>query len=161
MKRTWGYLKYLIVHKWLVFLACWHLGIKWLGVIHDLNKFKPGNFADYAWTFFDQDGNPYEKPGIEGNLRFKRAWKDHQENSCHHWQYWILDGEPVPMPSEYTREMVADWTAMSRQRGKPHASEWYQSQKGKIKIHRDTRELAERLLAEIKRTIEFKQVVSR
>lgn len=153
MKRWWGYLKYLLEHKWLTFVVCRQLGITRLGIIHDLNKFKLDNFADYAWTFFDQEGNPYEKPGIEGNLRFKRAWRDHKENSCHHWQYWLLDGEPVPMPPEYTREMVADWTAMSRQRGKPNASEWYQAAKGEINLHRDTRELAERLIAQTRRAI--------
>lgn len=46
------YLSYVIRHKWYVYLACCERGIWWLGLIHDLSKFRWSEFMPYARHFY-------------------------------------------------------------------------------------------------------------
>ena len=38
------YLRYLIIHKFWVFIYCCQYGLYWRGIIHDLSKFLPSEF---------------------------------------------------------------------------------------------------------------------
>lgn len=53
------------------------------------------------------------------------------------------------MPASNMLEMVADWRAMGRQRGKRGALEWYKQKKDGITIHPLTRERVEMILEQI------------
>lgn len=48
----WKYFKYVLRHKWYVFLACLKYGLIWRGIVHDLSKFKPDEFIAYARFFY-------------------------------------------------------------------------------------------------------------
>ena len=104
----WKYLKYVIRHKWFVFLECC--------------KFRPSEFIPYARYFYGNYPDYWEK--IKGlctqdiKQRFDKAWLLHIHRNPHHWQYWILrEDNPVfigkskiiPMPVKYLKEMLADW----------------------------------------------------
>jgi hypothetical protein len=153
------YLKYMARHKWFVFLECYKLNIIWLGVTHDLSKFRPSEFIPYA-NFFNgniklgRDKTGYYKPTNTGNLAFDYAWLEHQHANKHHWQHWCLvqDDDPsvvMLMPYKYMLEMVADWRGAGKAQGTPDTKAWYLEHKNHIKLHEVTRHEVEQLLGVI------------
>ncbi len=160
MKRHWAYLKYVLRHKWYVFLAARELGIAWLGVIHDWSKFLPGEFVPYAEHFYTADGKAkkekedetgYYKATYTGENAFDFAWLLHQKRNRHHWQWWVLPEDEgglkiLPIPGRYRREMLADWRGAGRAQGKPDTLAWYMRNKDKIQLHPDTRQWIEQQL---------------
>lgn len=115
MMRYINYLKYVIRHKWYVFLGAlkvdpYNLYLIYLAIIHDMSKFGLTEFGQYARTFYKPDGsNQYVE-----SLEFSYAWNHHQKCNKHHWQYWMLkydrgDVEMLPIPDIYIKEMIADW----------------------------------------------------
>lgn len=147
MKRWWGYLKYIVYHKWLVFLNCIKLGIPWQGILHDIDKFRHQEFIPGAQYLFGKDGKPKASLDTPSDS-FLEVVKEHRRNNAHHPLYWLLDGEPIPMPPKYIKEMIADWVAKAKQ-NQICIIGWYQDQRDKAKLHRNSRKLAERFLAEI------------
>ena len=76
MKRNIAYLKYVLRHKWFVFLACVKLKVPlYLAIFHDFSKFGFVEFDNYAKTFFDKNG---KQKGLEVlSLRFNgriKSW---------------------------------------------------------------------------------------
>lgn len=144
MKRHLAYFKYIIRHKWFVFVASLRIGGSlWLAIIHDLSKFRLSEWLAYAYTFYETDGTSryVETPA------FNRSWLYHQHRNPHHWQYWILrldDGKitALPMPLDYIYEMVADWMGAGRAiTGKWQAYDWYVKNKYKIMLHEETEKI--------------------
>jgi hypothetical protein len=167
MKANLQYLKYVLVHKWFVFVA----GLKvkaspWLLLIHDWSKFLPSEFFPYSQYFYNKERQAAEGLDAIGEFglaelapfgfyikdRFNVAWLLHQRRNPHHWQYWYLmqDNDPnfpLPIPEKYAREMVADWAGAGRAiTGKWEVAAWYEMNKGKILLHPDTRLFVENLL---------------
>jgi len=164
------YFKYILIHKYYVFVA----GLKteapiWLPIIHDWSKFLPCEFFPYADYFYNnekQQKENIEAFGLFTNAelapwgyyvkdRFEFAWLFHQWRNPHHWQYWYLmqDNDPdfpLPMPEKYAREMVADWAGAGRAiTGKWEVGEWYRKNKEKIRLYPDTREFVEGLIEKL------------
>lgn len=128
MRRHLAYLKYLLRHKWFVFLAGLKTGAPlWRLVIHDWTKFLPSEWFQYARAFYAADGSRQYKP----NDAFWKAWLLHTRRNKHHWQYWNLRLDtgiiqPVQMPESYVKEMVADWAGAGRAiSGRWEVSEWW------------------------------------
>jgi hypothetical protein len=156
------YLRYVLRHKWYVFVAACRLGVPWLGLLHDLSKFTPQEWVPYARHFFgpqrrpeggtnaahDQDG--YDAASIQA--AYDRAWLVHIHRNAHHWQHWVLLREggvatALPMPDRYRREMLADWIGAGRAQGsKSGARDWYVANRGKMQLHDETRAWVERQL---------------
>ncbi|NLB78066.1 MAG: hypothetical protein GX796_04250 [Clostridiaceae bacterium] len=98
----WKYLKYVIRHRWYVFIECCKLGIPIRGLLHDLSKLLPSEFIPYARYFYgtwmkesEWHGDrrnyipwKYTVMGVEA--AFDLAWLKHQKRNKHHWQYWLL-----------------------------------------------------------------------
>lgn len=154
MKAHLGYLSYVLRHKWFVFVECCKLGIPWLGIVHDLSKFRPDEWFPYVDAFYGDgdvrraaircDSTGYYKPTDSGDPAFDFAWLLHQKRNRHHWQWWILpqdeDGLKVlPMPDRYRREMLADWIGAGMAQGKPDTCAWYEKNSTKMQLHPDTR----------------------
>ncbi len=157
-KQFISYLRYILRHKWFVFLACCRLGIPWLGVIHDLSKFSRREFCPYARNFFNPDGSRRQIRNATGAYdpaaqadEFKLAWLSHQRNK-HHWQAWISIGnggalKPLPMPSKYCVEMVADWVGAGMAiNGILDPRPWYLANVKDMILHNDTRREIESIL---------------
>lgn len=161
MKAHWSYLKYVIRHKWFVFIACRRLGVSlWRSIIHDWSKFLPCEWGPYVRSFYNRDGtkrdwkarDPWEK------MEFDAAWNHHQKANKHHWQYWLLTNDsdepkvkPLLMPEKYIREMVADWWGAGRAiTGTWGACSWYSKNSEKIILNLDVRRKVEILLDESK-----------
>lgn len=94
MRRYLQYLKYVLRHKWFVFVECLKLGVPvWIAVLHDWDKFLPDEFIPYARTFYKPDGSKQ----YVGSVDFTKAWMKHQHRNKHHWQWWLNAGlTPLP-----------------------------------------------------------------
>lgn len=85
--RHLAYLKYVVRHKWFVFLEGRKMGVPLLNLIlHDWTKFLPVEWGSYARAFYQPDGKGWYKP----DPAFFVAWNHHQKHNRHHWQYWLL-----------------------------------------------------------------------
>lgn len=143
--RHWQYLKYVLRHKLFVFQACLKMHVPiWIAIFHDWDKFLPDEWMPYARCFYKPNG---EKQYSESD-DFREAWNAHQKRNKHHWQYWMItwdrgETECLPMPIVYINEMLADWIGAGKVLGKPDVPAWYRSNRDKIRLHRDTRDIIE------------------
>jgi len=141
------YFWYILRHKWYVFLACLRCKLYWRGLVHDLSKFRPSEWAPYRDYFYGP--RPASKATIEA---FERAWLLHQHRNPHHWQYWLLrrdDGavSALRMPDDCVQEMVADWIGTGRAiTGRIEVWSWYDSNKCTMKLHWETQRQVEDFL---------------
>lgn len=154
----WHNFCYILRHKWFVFVECCHLGIPWLGIIHDWSKFLPDEWWAYARYFYGDYPSWDEVKRIVPHARvredvqhgFDVAWLKHQHRNKHHWQYWLLmnDTEPdrlLPVPDKYIREMVADWRGASRARG-ADVRHWWKRHNHKVRMEEQSRARFQKLL---------------
>lgn len=157
MRAFRGYARYVLRHKWFVFLGACQLGIPWLGLIHDLSKLRSDEWRPYQQFFYGRGAPPrcdkvgYYKPTDTGDAAFDRAWFLHQKRNKHHWQWWVMpldDGgdKALPMPERYRREMLADWQGAGRAQGKPDTLAWYSAHREQIRLHPETRQWVEERL---------------
>ena len=146
MRRHWQYLKYVLRHKWFVFVACLKLGVPiWIAILHDWDKFMPDEWFPYSKCFYKPNG---EKRYLE-TPEFTAAWNAHQKRNKHHWQYWLITWDrgttdALPMPEVFRREMLADWRGAGRALGKPDTLSWYRDNRNKMILHPVTRARIER-----------------
>jgi len=133
-----AYLLFMMTHKWFVFLECCKLGIPLRGVKHDMGKFRPKAFTNYARRF--AAGNSYES--ID-DYSYLYVFANHLRRSEHHWQYWCYvrnSGEIkyLPMSSGARKEFLADLRGSSRYYG-TDVGEWYKANRHFIHLHKQTR----------------------
>lgn len=150
------YLKYVIRHKWFVFIECCKQGIIWRGIIHDWSKFRFSEFIPYANHFSGgietgRDGTGYYKPTDTGDKAFDFAWLLHQKRNRHHWQWWILPEDEggiivLEIPDKYRKEMLCDWYGAGRAQGTPDTRKWYKQNGYKMQLHENTRKWIEERL---------------
>jgi len=152
MKRHWAYFKYLMKHKWYVFVASRIVGLNlFRAIIHDWHKFLPDEWFGYIKTFYCKD---YIRKYNEFDTDLEYSWNRHQKRAKHHWQYWVLirnEGElkALRVPRKYVLEMVADWMGAGRAiKGKWDIGEWYQKYKDTMIIHKETTKEIEKILKE-------------
>ena len=165
MKKHLNYLRYVLRHKWYVFLWCVHYGIPFAGIVHDLSKFHSREWFPYVDKFY---GGPWPEENTAGmkyylsdpwygtqrwvDARFDAAWNHHQKRNPHHHQYWVLREDSgkvkcLPMPDRYRREMLADWNGAGEAiNGKTDTRKWYLKNRANMLLHPDTRLWVERML---------------
>jgi hypothetical protein len=154
------YSKYLVRHKWFVFIAGLDTGAPiWRLVIHDWSKFLPCEFGPYTEFFYGSptDGHTHSE-GFScewHDLRrdsFDKAWLHHQHANAHHWQHWMLREDSgatklLEMPDHFAREMAADWMGAGRAiTGKWEAASWYAKNRNIIQLAPNTRIKIDRLM---------------
>lgn len=160
MGKHWQYLKYVLRHKWHVFVWCVRYGIPWAGIVHDLSKFSPREWFPYVDKFYGgphPEANHGDVRAYFGDIgtkawveaRFDAAWNHHQKRNPHHWQYWVLMEDSgsvccLPMPDRYRKEMLADWRGAGMAiNGKDETRDWYLKNRAKMQLHPETRRWVE------------------
>ena len=158
MKKHLFYLRYIIRHKWFVFIECCKRGIIWRGLVHDWSKFLPSEWFAYCNHFYGKtppkekiDKTGYSKPADTDDLAFDLSWLWHQHKNAHHWQHWISpqdDGgtKIFDIPIQYRKEMLSDWIGAGKALGfnKPDdCKNWYLKNKEKMILSPKTREWIE------------------
>ena len=162
MRAHLAYLRYVLRHKWFVFLGCLKCGVPLhQAVIHDWSKFLPVEWGPYVRNFFNPDGSPRSVRDSSGAYNpadqpeeFQRAWLNHQQLR-HHWQAWVLLGDrgytrALPIPERFMREMIADWYGAGRAiAGVRDPRPWYASNQHKMLLHLSTRTRVAQLMVEL------------
>ena len=157
MKRYLNYLKYVMKHKYFVFVAAWKIQpsihLMYRALVHDLSKFKPSEFIPSAKTFYAPDGSKQYNETVE----FNQAWNDHQKRNKHHWQYFMLkmdrgDIKCMSMPTIYLLEMLADWLGAGRciNGSWDYTIKWYDINKDNMQLNKDSRFILEAYIEEIR-----------
>lgn len=120
------YFKYVAKHKINVFKTCFNRKLYLHAFTHDLSKFRPSEFIPYAKHFY---GN-YISQACVNNVPclprrskqvtkemvkedFEKAWIKHYKRNKHHPEYWVVNGQPIDIPTKYLLQMVCDLEAMS------------------------------------------------
>lgn len=143
MMKYLKHIKYILAHKWYVFLECWRMGIIWRGLTHDLSKFVSSEFIPCTNYFFGDNKDSREDEGCDF------GWLLHHKRSTHHWQFYTLpynNGKVkiLEMPDKDRKEMLADWIGTARVKKRKYSTrEWYRRNKGEIQLHPKTREWLE------------------
>jgi hypothetical protein len=171
MKQYIKWFKYLMTHKWYVFVDMYKAGYPLAGLIHDWDKLTFYKFVTYANHHYAPDGEPKGhfktktagyKAGETGDEPFDACVLDHLRISEHHWQHYyeVVDYGGFPaeitrmMPHERIVEMMADWRSAAKVQGTdPDMVKWYDQHKDDMKLNSRTREEIETTLnyAEYKR----------
>ena len=143
------YLKYVVKHKYYVFIECCKLGIPVLGALHDLHKFTYSEikgFENYDEDLFILDAAGIFHLAKFATKRADRAWAIHKRVSKHHWQYWVMPDEDIPgrilvseMPMKYRKEMLADWRGAAKASGN-EVGKWYEKFRDRIILGPKTRD---------------------
>lgn len=152
------YLKYVIKHKWFVFIECCKMGIPIRGILHDLSKLRLSEFIPYMNFFYRQKAKTeYQGEHIQDN--FSKAWLLHLKRNPHHYQYWLLNNDDgtircLEMPEKYIKEMVADWIGAGRAIHGVNSDmiKWFEENKDKImsRMHSNSIIIMQEILNHIK-----------
>lgn len=133
LKAYAAYACYLFQHKLEVFKWCWHFGIPWRGLCHDLSKFRWwSEFKPHALYFF----GPPEK---RDQNALDAAWLRHIHRNPHHWNFYLVVDEEgyvncLDIPDKYRKEMLADFLAKGQSRG-ANAWDWYECHNRTLGLH--------------------------
>jgi Family of unknown function (DUF5662) len=156
-------IRYILKHKYYVFVECHKMGLTWRGIIHDWSKFSLEEFKPYALYFFgdlpswdivkhQSPTYPYEWTKEYWSKKFNEAWLHHKRVNKHHWDYWVdLDDDGkvkvLEMPEAYMKEMLCDWRGAGRAiNGKDDTKEFYLKNRDRILLHPNTRAWIEKQL---------------
>ena len=137
--KHFEYLKYIVRHKWYVFVAGRKLKVSLIQlIVHDWHKFLPTEWMPYVEYFYGDHGAKFNGGFMwewteAGNVKlaFDKAWLSHIHFGKHHWQHWILREDSgkiacIEMPDKYVVEMVADWMGAGRAiTGKWEVESWF------------------------------------
>lgn len=114
------HLRYVLIHKWFVFIYCLEYGLIWRGIKHDWTKFLPSEWFPYVDFFYR--GEPSSRTGAaqpkKATPEFEVAVNHHLHRNDHHWAYWVRLGDDgtvlaLPMPDKCRKEMMADWLGVA------------------------------------------------
>ena len=123
---------------------------------HDQSKWEKEEYDAYDAYFY---GGRKTK---EVKKTFNYAWLHHIHNNPHHWQYWVLinddpeDGTvALDIPYRYAIEMICDWWSFSWSDGNLYEIfDWYNKHKDRMILSKNTRELVEDILDQIKKKLD-------
>ena len=115
IKKFFGHLKTVLVHKWWVFYYCCKFGIPHRGIFHDMSKFSPTEFWESV-KYYSGTRSPIDaSKEVNG---WSKAWLHHRQHNLHHYEVWQDNfdkgGEPLCMPFMYNLEMLCDYLAAGR-----------------------------------------------
>ena len=155
LKRLFGHLKTVHLHRSLVRKHCFACGLYRQGLLHDLSKYSPGELIPSIRYYQGwRSPYPYEKE-LKG---YSLGWLHHKGRNLHHWEYWydMIKGEWVPleMPLPFFIEMVCDRVAACRIYQKENytqrsALEYYYSRNDRFYMHEKTAAKLEAVLKDI------------
>lgn len=152
----WGHLRTILHHKNLVRHYCFRSGLYKQGIMHDWSKYSPVEFINSVRNF--QGGKKSPNFGEKATKGYSSSWLHHKGRNRHHFEYWIdftlnpdegLQG--MPMPTRYVLEMFCDRIAASKNYNRKNYDDsfplaYYEKNKSHYILHKDTKELLERLL---------------
>ncbi len=154
MSKLKKHLKTITKHKLLVMKYCFRLGLYKQGITHDLSKYMPTELLTGARYY---QGTRSPNAGEREAKGYSLAWMHHKGRNRHHYEFWTdysletKKMEPMPMPTRFVLEMLADRMAASKvYKGEAYTDssplEYYQQASDHMLIHPKTRKQLEFLL---------------
>ncbi len=154
MSKLKKHLKTITKHKLLVMKYCFRLGLYKQGMTHDLSKYMPTELLTGARYY---QGTRSPNAGEREAKGYSLAWMHHKGRNRHHYEFWTdysletKKMEPMPMPTRFVLEMLADRMAASKvYKGEAYTDssplEYYQQASDHMLIHPKTRKQLEFLL---------------
>jgi len=139
------YAKYVATHKWFVLTEGRKLGLGWWQLLkHDWSKLTWHEWSQYVQFHTRRVRDP------KSTADYLAAWSHHVHHNPHHHEHWLLarDQQALEMPTQYVREMLADWRSVGRtlKQDDPGATKWYLQNACNIKLHPRTRALLHELM---------------
>lgn len=146
MRRFFGHLKNIFVHKYWVYYFGRRIGLPWLRcVLHDMSKFSTTEFWESV-KFYQGTSSPI--PACKAVNGYSKAWQHHKGRNPHHYEYWTDNYDSgtttIKIPYDCVMEMIADWCAAGKTyKGIDWSFEsqcdWWNSKKAStISIHPET-----------------------
>ena len=116
MKRWFGHLKTVLLHKYWVFRYALTAGIPFRGLLHDLSKFSPAEFGQSV-RYYTGSRSPIHY--VREANSFSTAWLHHRGRNRHHFEYWVDNTArggliTVPMPFPCALELICDRLGAAR-----------------------------------------------
>lgn len=115
MKKFFGHLKTICIHKYYVFKFCCRAGIPWRGIKHDLSKFSPTEFFE-SIKYYSGTRSPID--ACKEDKGYSLAWNHHKGRNTHHWEHWVdnlgTNPTPIQMPYKDVVEMLCDYLGASK-----------------------------------------------
>lgn len=119
IQKAVGHFKTITRHKIIVMKYCFRVGLYRQGLLHDLSKYTPSEFA-VGCKYYQGNRSPNNAEREENG--YSAAWLHHKGRNKHHFEYWIdyslkrgeypLEG--MKMPRKYVVEMLIDRMAASK-----------------------------------------------
>lgn len=110
IKNSFKHFKKICKHKYYVGKYCFHYGLYWQGLTHDLSKFSPTEFFESVKYY---QGNRSPIDACKEDKGYSMAWLHHKGRNKHHYEYYIdnLDygGQPLQIPFKYALELICDY----------------------------------------------------
>ena len=109
--KAWKHFKTITMHRLIVMVGCFRVGLYWQGLTHDLSKYSPTEFLSGAKYY---QGTRSPNTAEREDKGYSQAWMHHKGRNRHHYEYWTdmnratRNYESVPMPRKYLAEMVMD-----------------------------------------------------
>lgn len=128
---------------------------------HDDSKYSREEYTAYDDYFYGT-----KTKEVKENFNF--AWLHHIHNNPHHWQYWVLVNDDLEegtvaldIPYRYVIEMICDWWSFSWTKGDLYEIfDWYDKHKERMILSKNTRELVEEILNNIKEKLDESKHIS-
>ncbi len=156
--KPWRHFKTITKHRMIVMMGCFHVGLIWQGLTHDLSKYSPVEFWNGA-KYYQGDRSPNAAEREEKG--YSEAWMHHKGRNRHHYEYWT-DMSPVTrtyqaveMPRKYLAEMIMDRRAACRTyQGKAYTNgsplAYFEKSRERSLMHPETKKQVEFLLTMLK-----------
>ncbi len=143
MTKHWLYLRYVLRHKYFVFVAGRKLDVPLHRLIlHDWTKFLPREWFPYTEYFYgekvahptkqiiaDEGFTPLMIVPPEVADAFDVAWNYHQKRNDHHWQFWLLTPDnPRPNFNQQSHDggmSHVTFSGLTEFAGRDAAVAWY------------------------------------
>ena len=108
LKKFFGHLKTVIVHKHIVFKLCIKAGIPIRGILHDMSKY---SFVEFFEGVKYYDGSRSPISICKKDVGYSKAWLHHKGRNKHHFEYWYDFNAPEKtpvMPFKFFCELICD-----------------------------------------------------
>ena len=121
MKKFFGHLHTINVHRWEVFKLSIKVGIPFQGLTHDASKYSLEEFKEGVKYYSNGTHSPIVD--AKKDIGYSRAWLHHKGRNKHHFEYWYDMTAPTQkpiIPFKYMLEMICDRIAASKTYNKGH-----------------------------------------
>lgn len=154
LRKIYGHLKTVLVHKYHVGRYCFMCHLYLQGITHDLSKFSPKEFLE-SCRYWSGTRSPIDL--CKEVNTYSKAWFHHRGRNYHHWEMWVDNFEKgmtaVKMPYKYALEMFCDFMGAGQAYwGKDFTLEaeimWWKNKRQVAVMHEDTKALIDYLFGQ-------------